>query len=105
MPDLPKLNEILDLFEKLQSEQPKSIQGVKAAGRRARKILVQIRYLCPEVRRELRDRVVYPGSSDLDESKIAAGPVKKQEAVQVEETPPLTAEQIGRYIDLSDLDL
>lgn len=49
MPHLPEFDELLDLAKYLKAELPKSRQGVKAAGRRARKILVKIRNLCPVV--------------------------------------------------------
>ena len=105
MPDLPTLDEILDLAKELHAELPKSRQGVKAAGRRARKILVKIRPLCPEVRRELRDLVVYP----LEEPQVAES-VKdlEEKAVDLHEAkqPPkkrvLINEQPGRYIDVSN---
>jgi len=67
MQNLPEFEEILGLAEELQAELPKSLLGVKAAGRRARKILVEIRLLCPVVRRELRDLVVNP----VEEPQVA----------------------------------
>ena len=104
MTDLPEFDEILDLAKELKAEQPKSRQGVKAAGRRARKILVKIRELCPVVRRELRDSVVHP----MEKLKVS-GTVHEKEA-ESEKPPkanppnkkPRTDEQLGRHLDLSD---
>lgn len=105
MPDLPTLDEILDLAKELHAELPKSRQGVKAAGRRARKLLVKIRGHCPVVRRELRDRVVYPveepqvtGSVKDEEGK----PVEFHEAKQPSKKRVLVNDQPGRYIDVSN---
>ena len=105
MPNLPTFDEILDLAKELKAELPKSRQGVKAAGRRARKILVKIREICPAVRRELRDSVVYP----MEKPQVG-GMVQDEEAKPVEphkEKPPpkkklLTDKQLGRHLDLSD---
>ena len=107
MLDLPQFDEILDLTKELKAELPKSRQGVKAAGRRARKILVKIRELCPVVRRELRDVVVYP----IEEPQVG-GVVQEEEPKPVEQSPAkqpppkkklLTEEQLGRGLDLSDI--
>ena len=104
MPDLPEFDEILDLAKELKAELPKARQGVKAAGRRARKILVKIRELCPVVRRELRDSVVYPiegqvsGSVQEEEAK----PVDLPEAKQLPKNKLPTDKQLGRQLDLSD---
>ena len=106
MPDLPRFDEILDLVKKLQAELPKSRQGVKAAGRRARKILVKIRGLCPEVRRELRDAVVYPIDKPPGSETVLGEEAKTMEPPHAKQTPPkrklLTESQLGRYVDLSD---
>ena len=106
MPDLPKLDEILGLAKELKAELPKSRQGVKAAGRRARKVLVKIRGLCPEVRRELRDRVVYPVEEPQvsgTEQEEAANPVEPLPAKQPSPKAKLPTDQShGRYVDLSD---
>ena len=109
MPDRSKLNDILDVFEKLQAEQPKSAQGVKAAARRARKILVTLKSLCPEVRREPLDEVVYPVDSAPNDVTTTSeqesnDDVDPQQTEPLQE-PPLTREQIGRGMDLRNLDL
>lgn len=106
MPDLPEFDEILDLTKELKAELPKSRQGVKAAGRRARKILVKIRELCPVVRRELRDRVVYPVEEPQVSGTAQDGEAKPVEPLPAKQPPPkqklLIDEQLGRYVDLSD---
>ena len=106
MPDLPEFDEILDLVKELKEELPKSRQGVKAAGRRARKILVKIKDLCPIVRRELRDSVVYPleEPQPVETPQVQGTPSVESPNVQLK--PPkkklLTVEQLGRYLDLDD---
>ena len=105
MPDLPTFDEILDLVKELHAELPKSRQGVKAAGRRARKILVKIRELCPAVRRELLHRVVYPVEEPQVTESVKdeeAKPVDLHEAKQPSKKRVLINEQPGRYIDVSN---
>lgn len=100
MQNLLEFDEILGLAKDLEAELPKSKQGVIAAGRRARKILVEIRALCPVVRRELRDSVVYP----MEKHQVS-GTVQGEEAKPAKPPPKtrlLTDEQLGRHLDLSD---
>ena len=105
MPDLPEFDEILDLTKELKAELPKSRLGVKAAGRRARKILVTIRQLCPVVRRELRDRVVCPVAEPQVTGTVQGGKVEPVEPLPAKQPPPkqelLIDEPVGRFIDLS----
>ncbi len=44
MPSFPRFDEILGLAERLQAELSKSLFGVKAAGRRARKTLIKMQF-------------------------------------------------------------
>lgn len=100
MQNLPQFDEILNLAKDLEAELPKSRQGVKAAGRRARKILVKIREHCPVVRRELRDSVI----NSVKKPKVTG--TAQGEEVKPAKPPPqkklLTDEQLGRHLGLSD---
>ena len=106
VPDLPEYDDILRLMEELQDELPKSKQGVKAAGRRARKILVKIRKRCPVVRRELLDSVVYPVEGPQANATVQDEEAKPVDSPTPEQLPPKKPrprdEQVWRGIDLRD---